>query len=252
MFESFVRSPQLYVRLAGVFYLAIIILGLFGESYVRGTLVVAGDAVATAQNIVASSTLWRVGIFSDLMMQVLDIPIIVLMYLLFKRVGAGLNLAATCFNLIQTAVLVVNKLTLLIPLILLGGAAYFSAFSSEQLAAWSYLAVRMYNYGFAVGLIFFGIACVIRGYLIVKSELFPKLLGMLLALAGVCYLINSAAILLALEIAPLLFPWIYLPVLVGELTLSVWMMVKGMNLAKWQALHESAGSAHPTAFAFTR
>jgi hypothetical protein len=236
MMESFLRSPQFYVRLAGVFYLAIIVLGLFGESYVRSNLMVAGDAVATAQNIANSSSLWRVGIFSDLMMQVLDIPIIVLMYLLFKRVAAGLNLAATGFNLIQTAVLVVNKLTLFIPLLLLGGAAYLSAFSSEQLAAWSYLSVRMYNYGFAAGLIFFGIACVIRGYLIVQSELFPKFIGLLLALAGVCYLINSTAILLALDIAPLLFPWIYLPVLVGELTLSLWMIFKGVNIGKWHAL----------------
>ena len=75
MMESFIRSPQFYVRLAGVFYLAIIVLGLFGESYVRSNLMVAGDAVATAQNIANSSSLWRVGIFSDLMMQVLDIPI---------------------------------------------------------------------------------------------------------------------------------------------------------------------------------
>lgn len=240
MTESFARSPQFYVRLAGVFYLAIIVLGLFGESYVRGTLVVSGDAMATAQNIKTSSSLWRVGIFSDLMMQVLDIPIIVLMYLLFKRVGAGLNLAATCFNLIQTAVLVMNKLTLLIPLILLGGAAYVGAYSTEQLAGWSYLSVRMYNYGFAAGLIFFGIACVIRGYLIVKSELFPKFIGRLLTLAGVCYLVNSSAILLALEITPLLFPWIYLPVLVGELTLSLWMICKGVNMSKWQALQQTA------------
>lgn len=236
MSGSFARSPQFYVRLAGLFYLVIIVLGLFGESYVRGTLVVAGDAVATAQSIQASASLWRLGIFTDLMMQVLDIPIIVLMYLLFQRVSAGLNLAATFFNLIQTAVLVANKLVLLLPLILLGGAGYFSAFSSEQLAAWSYLAVRIYNYGFAAGLIFFGIACAIRGYLIIKSELFPKLLGWLLLLAGLCYLVNSSALLLLPDIAPLLFPWIFLPVLLGELTLSLWMMIKGLNLAKWQAL----------------
>lgn len=236
MTAFFARSPQFYVRLAGLFYLAIILLGLFGESYVRGSLVVSGDAVATAQNIQASASLWRLGIFTDLMMQVLDIPIIVLMYLLFQRVSAGLNLAATFFNLIQTAVLVANKLVLLLPLILLGGAGYFSAFSSEQLAAWSYLAVRIYNYGFAAGLIFFGIACVIRGYLIIKSELFPRLIGLLLLLAGVCYLINSSAMLLALDVAPLLFPWIFLPILVGELSLSLWMLVKGASLTKWQAL----------------
>jgi hypothetical protein len=230
MNNAFERSPQLYVRLAGVFYLAIIGLGLFGELVVRGSLVVAGDAAATAQHIAAAPSLWSLGIVSDLMMQVLDIPIIVVFYLLFKRVSAGLNLAATFFNLIQTAVLVANKLSLLIPLLLLSGAAYFNAFSSEQLAAWSYLAVRLHNYGFAVGLIFFGIACVIRSYLIIQSQLFPKFIGLMLGVAGICYLINSLALLLSSDIAGLLFPWIMMPVLIGELTLSLWMIFKGIYL----------------------
>ncbi len=106
MNSAFERAPQFYVRLGGVFYLAIIVLGLFGELMVRGSLVVPLDAAATAQNIMASSSLWRLGIVGDLSMQLLDIPIIVLFYLLFKRVNAGLNLAATFFNLIQTAMLV--------------------------------------------------------------------------------------------------------------------------------------------------
>ena len=109
---------QSYVRFAGCCYLLIIALGLFAETQVRGSLIVAGDASATAAQIGAASTLWRSGIVADLCMQLLDIPIIVLFYLLFKRVNAALNLAATGFNLIQTAVLVANKLTLMLPLLL--------------------------------------------------------------------------------------------------------------------------------------
>ena len=149
---------------------------------------------------------------------------------MFKRVNAGLNLAATFFNLIQTAMLVANKLLLVIPLLLLGGGAAASAFSSEQLAAWSYLAIGLHSYGFGIGLIFFALACLLRGYLIIKSQLFPKILGLMLGLAGVCYLVNTLALLLAPELADTLFPWIMLPVLVGELSLSLWMIVKGANV----------------------
>lgn len=221
---------QSYVRFAGCCYLLIIGLGLFSETQVRGSLVVAGDAIATAAQIGAADTFWRSGIVADLCMQLLDIPIIVLFYLLFKQVNVALNLTATAFNLIQTAVLVANKLCLVLPLLLLSGAAYLSAFSPEQLSALSYTAIRLHNYGFAIGLLFFALACVIRGYLIIKSTYFPRLLGALLALAGVCYLVNSLALLLAPDIGALLFPAIMLPVLIAELSLSLWMIVKGANM----------------------
>jgi hypothetical protein len=226
---SLKEMPQLYVRLAGVFYLIIIALGLFGELMVRGSLVVSSDAAATVLNISAAKGLWSLGIVGDLTMQLLDIPIIVLFYLLFKGVNAGLNLAATFFNIIQTAMLVANKLLLVVPLLLLSGAAAVSVFSTEQLAAWSYLAIQLHSYGFAIGLIFFALACLLRGYLIIKSGLFPAFIGVMLALAGACYLINSLALLLAPNVASLLFPWIMMPVLAGELTLSLWMIIKGVN-----------------------
>lgn len=234
MKSAFEQEPQFYIRLGGVFYLMIIVLGLFGELMARGSLVVPADATATAQNIAAAPTLWGLGIVGDLSMQLLDIPMIVLFYLLFKRVNVGLNLCATFFNLMQTAMLIANKLLLVIPLLLLGGTATVSVFSAEQLAAWSYLAIQLHAYGFGIGLIFFALACLLRGYLIVKSGFFPAIIGLMLALAGVCYLINSLALILAPDLASLLFPWIMLPVLAGELTLSLWMMIKGVDRKMWQ------------------
>ncbi|WP_240222970.1 DUF4386 domain-containing protein [Rheinheimera hassiensis] len=221
---------QGYVRFAGCCYLLIIGLGLYAETLVRGSLVAAGDAATTAVQIGAAQTFWRSGIVADLCMQLLDIPIIVLFYLLFKRVNAALNLTATGFNLIQTAMLVANKLTLMLPLLLAGSGVYLTVFSAEQRDALAYVAIQLHGYGFAIGLLFFALACIIRGYLIIKSQLFPKILGLMLGLAGVCYLINTLALLLAPVVANTLFPWIMLPVLVGELSLSLWMIVKGANV----------------------
>jgi Domain of unknown function (DUF4386) len=230
------RSPMLYARLAGIFYLAIIVLGIFGEVFVRGALVVSGDAAATLDAISTSQLLWRGGIAGDLMMHVFDLPVIVAFYLLLKPIGKGIALLATFLNLIQTAVLVANKLNLLVPLFVLGDASYLKAFAPEQLQALSQLAIKMHGYGFAIGLIFFGFACLVRGYLLFRSGYFPRIFGILMAFAGLSYLVNSFAMLLAPALAAALFPAVLAPAFVGELALSLWLIFKGVNLAQWQQI----------------
>jgi hypothetical protein len=228
------RSPQLYARLGGVLYLAIIALGMFGEMFVRGSLVVPGEAAATANNIEASQLLWRMGIAGDLLMQVLDVPVIVVLYLLLKPVSKSLALLATLINLVQTAVLAANKLNLLVPLFLLENSGYLKEFSSAQLDALSYLAIKAHGFGFGIGLIFFGVACLVRGYLIFRSGYLPKALGVLTLLAGLSYLTNSFALLLAPSFAASIFPAILMPAFIGELALCLWLIVKGVNLERWQ------------------
>lgn len=232
--SPFERAPQIYARIAGCFYLAIILLGLFGEVFVRGTLVIAGDAAATAQGIANSQFLWRAGIVGDLLMQVCDLPVILVLYLLLRPVSASLALLATLINLIQTAVLALNKLSLLIPLFLLEDASTLKAFSPEQLHALARLAIQLHSHGFGIGLIFFGFACLVRGYLIYKSGYFPKVLGLLTFVAGLSYLVNSFALLLAPSIASALFPAVLVPAFVGELSLCLWLIIKGVNLGQWQ------------------
>jgi Domain of unknown function (DUF4386) len=233
MNSSVERSPQCYARIAGVLYLVIILLGLFGELLVRGTLVVSGDALATANNISASILLWRAGIVGDLMMQVLDVPVLVIFYLLLRRVSESLALFATLINLVQTAVLVMNKLTLLVPLFLLQDAGYLKTFSVEQLHTLSYLAISMHGYGFAIGLLFFGFACVATSHLIYRSGFLPKTLGVLMWLAGLSYLLNSFALLLVPTFAAAIFPGVLVPAFIGELSVALWLMVKGVNMEQW-------------------
>jgi hypothetical protein len=227
-------SPQTYARVGGLLYLVIIVAGALGELFVRGTLVVSGDAAATARNIVASESLWRIGIAGDLLMHVCDVFVMWAIYVLLRPVNRNLALLTLLLNLVQTAVLVANKSSLLVPLFLLGDAPYLKAFDPAQLQAWSYLAIRVHEYGFGIGLIFFGCVCLVEGYLIRASRFLPRLIGWLMQVAGACYLVNSFALLVAPAFGARLFPAILLPCLVAELSLALWLTIKGVDVAEWK------------------
>ncbi len=233
-----IPNPKAWARVAGWAYLGIILLGMFGELGVRGALVVPGDAAATLAKISASQSLWRAGIVGDLLMHVLDLPVIVIFYLLLRPVHHGASLFAAWINLIQTAVLAANKLVLLVPLYLVSGSAYLAAFTPDQLAALSQLAIGAHGYGLGVGLIFFGVSCLARGWLIYRSGFLPRLLGVLMFVAGLSYLLNSFALLLAPALADALFPFVLLPALLGETALALWLIVRGVDGPRWQVLAE--------------
>jgi hypothetical protein len=195
---------------------------VFGEVFVRGSLVVSGDVAATAGNILGSELLWRIGIATDLVMHVLDVPLIVFFYLLLKPVSYPLALLATTFNVVQTCVLAINKIFLVAALPLLNSSAF--AAGQVDSHALALMAVGLHSQGFGIGLIFFGLVCLVRGYLIFLSGYVPRLLGVLLGLAGISYLVNSFALLLAPQLAALLFPAVLLPAFVAELALSLWLL----------------------------
>ena len=138
------------------------------------------------------------------------------------------------FNLVQDAIGGINGLNSYRALQLLGGAGYLKVFSPEQLQAMALLSLKAHSVGFGVALIFFGFSCLALGCLIFRSGFFPKLLGILMAIAGLCYLINSFALILSPPIAGALFPWVLLPAFIGELSLALWLTVKGVNVPKWE------------------
>lgn len=230
---SVATSPQVYARIGGLLYLIIIVAGITGELFVRGSIVVSGDAAATAYNVRASPWLWRAGIAGDLVMHICDVGVMLVFYVLLRPVSRNLALLAVLFNLVQTAVLVANKTNLLLPLFLLGDAAYLKAFTPQQLQALAYVSLRTHDYGFGFGLIFFGVECIVLGYLIFQSGYLPKVLGILMQLAGASYLTNSFALILYPMLASRLFPAVMLPPFVAESSLALWFVLKGVDLTKW-------------------
>ena len=227
-------STQTYARIGGVLYLILILVEMFAVIFVRDKLIVSGDATATANNIIGSQSLWRFGIAADLIMHVLDVPIMLIIYLLLRPVNKNLALLVLLFNLIQTAVLVANKLNLIAALLPLENEDYLKAIEPHQLHAQVYLSLKLHDYGFGIGLLFFGFVCLIEGYLIFRSGFLPKIIGILMQIAGLCYLTNSFALLLAPKFANMIFPAIMMPCFVAELSFCLWLIVKGVNLPKWE------------------
>lgn len=234
--------PQRYARIGGVLYLIIIMAGIFGEAMVRNRLIVPADATATAHRIIDSLLLYRWSIAGDLLMHICDIPLILIFYFLLRPVSRSLSLLALLFNIVQTAILAINKLTLLAVLSILQGSVYGKAFDPHQLHALSYLFLDLHENGFGIGLTFFGCRCLLVGYLIARSGYFPKALGTLQIIVGVCYLINSFSLILSPAFASILFPAILLPSFIGELAMALWLLIKGVNVTAWNRLALTSSS----------
>lgn len=230
-FKNFESSPQLYARTAGILYLVIILMGIGAEALVRNKLFVSGDANATANNIMHADFLWKMGITADLIMHICDLPVMIILYYLLKPVSKKLALLNLSFNLIQTAVLVLNKLNLLAALFFLGDAEYLKSFTPDQLHTLSYLSIKLHDFGFGIGLIFFGFVCLLEGYLIFRSVYFPKTIGVLMTVAGICYLTNSFVLILAPQFSSIA---LLMPCLLAELSFSLWLIFKGVNLSIWK------------------
>ena len=232
--QSVENFPQRYARWGGVLYLAIIVLGAFAEGFVANKLVVSGDAAATAHNILASPGLWRFSVAGDLLVVLFAVPLLWIEYLLLRPVGKQLVLLAVLFNLVSLAVEATSKLFLLVVVPTLGTADYLRAFGPQQLEVLANLALRSHDIAFNIALIFFGFTCIVNGYLIFKSGYLPKFVGVLMQIAGLSYLTACFAALLAPAFADLITPAILLPPLVGESSFCLWLLVKGVNIVKWQ------------------
>lgn len=232
-------SPRLKARIAGVLYLIIIVGGIFAEMFVRERLVVHRDPAATAANILAHETLFRFGFAAHLIILLCALAVLSIFYQLLKRVNKNLALLMVFFNLLSIAIESVSLLGHYAPLILLKGTSHLGALNPEQLHALAYLPLRVQSVGYDLALVFFGFFCIWIGYLIFKSTFLPRILGVLMAIAGLCYLINSFVHFLAPQHS--LFPYILLPCFIAELSLCLWLLVVGVNEERWKEQASAAG-----------
>ncbi len=228
------NSPRRYARTGGALYLAIIVLGAFAAGFVANKLLVPGDAAATAHNILASPGLWRLSVAGDLMVVLCAVPLLWIEYLLLRPVSKQLVLLAVLFNLVSLAVEAISKVFLLAVMPTLANADFLTAFQPRQLQILANLALRSHDIAFNIALIFFGFTCWVNGYLIFKSGYFPKLIGILMQIAGLSYLTACFAALFSPAFSDLITPAIPLPPLIGEASFCLWLLVKGVNIAKWK------------------
>ena len=232
-------SPLFRARMAGFFWLMTIITGMFGF-VAGGRFVAAGDAATTAANIIGHEGLYRVAFMSNLLATACYLAVTLFVYQLLKPVNRTVAAFVVLFSLMGCAVGLVSSLFFLAPLDFLSGASYLSTFSLAQLQALALsvltLSLRLND----IGMVFFGFHVISIGYLIRKSTFLPRILGALLFVAGACYLASSFANFLALPFRASLTPFVALGGLIGEGSLTVWLLAKGVNAQRWH--QQAAGN----------
>jgi hypothetical protein len=226
-------SPQVYARLSGTLYLLIILFGGFSDGYVINTLVVPGDFAATAHNIMASTTLWRLGVITCLIVPMLAVAQLLPAYLLIRPVSRKFALAMIFFNIVSLSVESISKIFLLMVLPILENPGYDKIFEPQQIYVFINILVVTHNITFNVALIFFGGDCLITGYLVFKSKYFPRFLGVLLQISGISYLIGSSTVIFAPGFDDVIALPLMILAFIGELSYCLWLLVMGVNVVKW-------------------
>ena len=236
---------QAYARLAGAIYLVIIVFGGYAEGVVMSKLVVSGDATATMRNILTSSDQWNLSAMINLIVPVLAVFQLWIEAILFRPVSTNLTRLFVLLNIANICVESVSKIFLLMVMPILHGAGLAEHLDQSQVFALAGLALKAHDIGFSISLIFFGAVCLVEGYLILSSGFLPRALGVLMSLAGVAYLAMCFSQLFAPAILDLITPAVFAPILIGEGSLCLWLLIKGVDAAKWgQLAGEDRSSTH--------
>ena len=241
--ESGYGSPTAVARIAGTLWLMSIVTGIFAEVFVRGSLIVHGDAQATSARIIAAEPLFRLGFAADLVGDMAYTGVTILLYELLRPVSRGVSLTALAFGLTGCAVMAANLVNLFVPLVLFAGASALNSLPPER-AALALAFLRLHGQGYSLSIAFFAIQVGALGYMILRSEFLPRILGVLLVIEAVCNLVSSFGGFLAIAWVGRLDSYILLPGLPAEGGMTLWLLVMGVNAQKWAAsysLHERYG-----------
>ena len=219
-------------RMAGASYLVTTISGLFG-AYGAGDLIVHNDAAATAAGLLAHEALFRQTIVADLLAGTAYVVVTLLLFELLKPVDRSLSMLAAFFSLIGVTLGAVGDLHQLGALAFLGGTQYSQSMAEGQLQALAYASLRISGRGSDLALLYFGVYCLLLGYLIFRSGFLPRFIGVLMAIAGLAYDVNSVLAFLSPSIsAALPFP-LGIISLVGEAALTLWLLILGVDSQRW-------------------
>ncbi len=218
-------------RIAGAVYLSMVVTAPFTLLYVPNKLIVRGDAAATANNILAHETLFRVAIIGDLFTAVIFICLGIALYRLLSSVNKTWAMMMLAFVCVSAAVGFLDTLNNIAALILFRGADFLSVFDKAQLNALGYLFIRLHGQGIFMNELFWGLWLFPFGLLVFRSGFLPRFIGVWLMINCFGYV--------ALCVIALMFPdqysaaFLYVqPVLLGELAIMLWLLIKGAKVQR--------------------
>lgn len=227
------NSNKKLARFAGVLYLIIFIVFPLSTMLGSSSIAMSGEA-ANIDNFLAAETRFRIGMAGEAVIFLIEVLLASLLYVLLKPVNPAISLAAAISRLAEGVVQGANLLLSALVLVLASGAGYLSAFNPEQLGALATLFRDAYDYGILIWGFFFGFHLLLLGYLVAKSGYFPRLVGILLALGGIGYLLESFGIFIVPQYSGLLSTIVLILAVPSELVFSVWLLWKGIDVGQYE------------------
>ncbi len=227
-------SPRVYARIVGALYLLIFFVGPFAFFMGRTSIVVPGDPTATVNNLMASETMFRLGMVAETIIVLVEIVVSALLYVIFRPVSRPLSLAAAFARFTQAILQAVNLFTAVPALLLLGGVGYMTLFEAEQLNALVLLFLDVNAFMIFIWGLVFGFHLLLLGTLVYRSHFMPKILGILLIIGAIGYLAQSYGHILVPQYDEILSTVVIVLSIPGELAFTVWLLWKGVNVERWE------------------
>jgi hypothetical protein len=238
--ENIVNSRKKTARLAGLLYLIWIITGLYAMFYIPSKINMRGDAVTTAQNILANEFLFRTGIVNDLISSTLWVFMVLVFYRMFKQVNESQAKLLVALVIVQIPAVFVMDAFNITSLMSFKGEI-LKTFELSQRQDLAMLFLKINDYGTLTLEMFWGLWLFPLAILVYRSRFLPRFLGV--------WLIINGSALLALSFTSLLLPRykeivsnITYPALFGELAFALWILVKGVNVQRWKEQASTAGA----------
>jgi hypothetical protein len=239
------NAPEHHARLAritGLLYLLLAVCGMFAP-IVLEALVVPGDAASTARNIADARWMFGASLVTWIVIVVIDIALSVTLYLLLEPVSRALSLVTAAIRIVYSAILGTILLNLFDALRLLTNTVWETGLDTQQRQTMALASLDTFSAGFLLALVFFGVHLLALGCLFYRSRYVPRVFGMLLVAAGAGYIADSLASFFVSGYGGLWSVIFLVPVVVGELGLTVWLLVKGVKVRQVTVV-ETPFSAH--------
>ena len=227
-------SPMVYARVVGALYLLLFFVGPVAFFMGRTSVVAPGDPAATVDNLMASESMFRLGMVAETVIVLVEIVVSAILYVLFIPGSKPLSRAAAFARFAQAVVQAVNLFTAVPALLLLGGVGYLTAFEPDQLNALVLLFLDTNAWLIIIWGVLFGFHLLLLGYLVYQSRFIPKILGILLIIGGIGYLAQSYGHILVPQHDETLATVVIVLSIPGELAFTVWLLWKGVDVEQWE------------------
>lgn len=223
------ESNKKTARIAGLLYLFLAITGAYGIAYVPSKIIVTGDILTTANNIMTHEMLYRIGILCQLICQTLFVYLVLTLYRLLKEVNKNYATQMVALVIVSVPIAFVNTLNQIAALILLKDANFLTTFQPDQLNTLVMIFFNLYEQGIIIVQIFWGLWLLPFGLLVYKSSFIPRLIGVFLILGGIGYVVASLTNFLYPQYGLIVDNIATIPSMIGEFSIILWLLIVGVK-----------------------